>query len=160
MTNPRWTVGTLKNFIRGRTFSEENRKSLGLVYINTGPSHVIWFYCCPYTCVRIELNVSPSVIDIPQQFHVHYIPLIVPYTPHVTPFSLYQHWTLSCHMILLLFIYRIRIELNVSHSVIDIPWRFHVRYITLIVSYTPHFTPFSQYNHWNLSCHMILVLPI
>jgi hypothetical protein len=52
-----------------------HRTSLGLAYINTGPCHVIWFYCWLYTCITIQLNISPSVIEIPRQIHVRYIPL-------------------------------------------------------------------------------------
>jgi hypothetical protein len=82
-----------------------HRLSLGLVYINIRPCHIIWFYRCSYTCIRIQLNVSPSLFDISRQFDVRYNPLLVPYTPDITRISLYKHQTLSYHMILPLFIY-------------------------------------------------------
>jgi hypothetical protein len=82
------------------------RTSLGLVYINTGPCHFIWFCFCSYTGIGIQFTVSPALFHISRQFDVRYIPLIVPYTPHVSRFSLHKHWNLSCYMILLLFIYR------------------------------------------------------
>jgi hypothetical protein len=72
-----------------------HRLSLGLVYINTGPCHIIWFYRCSYTCIRIQLNVSPSLFDISRQFDVRYNPLLVPYTQDITPISLYELQTLS-----------------------------------------------------------------
>jgi hypothetical protein len=50
--------------------------------------------------------VSTSLFDISRQFNVRYNLLLVPYTLHVTRISPYKHSTLSCHMILLLFIYR------------------------------------------------------
>jgi hypothetical protein len=74
--------------------------------IKTGPCHDIWFYCCSYTGIRNQHNVSPSLFDISRQFDVHYNPLLVPYTLHVTRVSPYKHWSLSCHMSLLFFIYR------------------------------------------------------
>jgi hypothetical protein len=37
--------------------------SLGLVHINTGPCHVIRFYCCSYTGISNHHNVSPSLFD-------------------------------------------------------------------------------------------------
>jgi hypothetical protein len=80
--------------------------SLGLVHINTGSCHVIWFYCCSYTGVSNHHNVSPSLFDISRQFDVRYNQLLVPCTLHVTRISLYKYWILSCHMTLLLFIYR------------------------------------------------------
>jgi hypothetical protein len=83
-----------------------NYTSLGLVHINTGPFHVIWFYCCSYTGISNQHNVSPSLFHISRQFDVRYNPFLVPYTQHVTRISPYKHWTLSCHIILLLFIYR------------------------------------------------------
>jgi hypothetical protein len=81
-------------------------KSLWLVYINTEPSHVIWFYYCSYTGISKHHNVSLSLFDISRQFDVRYNPFLVPYSLHVTRIIPYKHWTLSCHMILLLFIYR------------------------------------------------------
>jgi hypothetical protein len=54
-----------------------------LVHINTGPCHVIWFYCCSYTGISNQHNVSPSLFDISRQFDVRYNDL------------------LSCHMSLL-----------------------------------------------------------
>jgi hypothetical protein len=83
-----------------------HRTSLRLVNINTETFHVIRFYCCSYTGISKQHNVSPSLFDISRQFGVCYNPLLVPYTPHVTRFSVYKDRTLSCHMILLLFIYR------------------------------------------------------
>jgi hypothetical protein len=80
--------------------------SLGLVHINTGPCHVIYFFCCSYTGISNQHNVSPLLFDIYRQFDVGYNPLLVPYTPHVTRVSTYKLWSLSCHMILLMFIYR------------------------------------------------------
>jgi hypothetical protein len=74
--------------------------------LNTGRCHVIWFYCCSYTGISNHHNVSPSLFDISRQFDVCYNPLLVPYTLHVTRVSTYKHWTLSCLMTLLLFIYR------------------------------------------------------
>jgi hypothetical protein len=79
--------------------------SLGLFHINTGRSHVTCFYCCSYTGIRNQHNVSPSLFDISRQFDVGHNPLLVLYTLHVTRISPYKHWSLSCHMILLLFIY-------------------------------------------------------
>jgi hypothetical protein len=80
--------------------------SLGLVYINTGPCHVISFYCCSYTDICNPHDVSPSLFVISRQFDVRYNPFLVPYTLYGTRISAYKHWCLSCHIILLLFIYR------------------------------------------------------
>jgi hypothetical protein len=83
-----------------------HRTSPRLFYINRGPCHVMWFYGCSYTGVSNHHNVSPSLNDTSRQFDVRYNPLLVPHTPHVIRICLNKHWTLSCHMILLLFIYR------------------------------------------------------
>jgi hypothetical protein len=80
--------------------------SFGLVHINTGRCHVIWFYCCTYTGISNQHNVSPSLFNISRQFDVRYNPLLVSYTLHVTRISLYKYWTQSCHIILLLSVYR------------------------------------------------------
>jgi hypothetical protein len=68
--------------------------SLGLVHINTGPCHVIWFYCCSYTDICNHHKVSPWLFDISRHFDVRYNPHLVPYTQHVTRVSPYKHWTL------------------------------------------------------------------
>jgi hypothetical protein len=76
-----------------------------LFHINTGRSYVICFYCCSYTGICNQHNVSPSLFYISRQFDVGYNPLLVLYTLHVTRIIPYKHRTLSCHIILLLFIY-------------------------------------------------------
>jgi hypothetical protein len=132
--------------------------SLGLVYITARPCHIIWFYHCSYTGISIQFTVSPSLFHISRQFDVRYNPLIVPYTPHVTGFSLYKHWTLSCYMILLLIIYRYKYSAYRTPSPFHISRQFDVRYNPLLVPYTPHITRFSLYNLQTLSYHMILPL--
>jgi hypothetical protein len=83
-----------------------HRTSLGVVYINTGHCQVIWFYCCSYKGICIQFNVYPSLFPILSQCDVRYNALLVKYTLHVTRVSSYKHWSLSCHMILLLLIYK------------------------------------------------------
>jgi hypothetical protein len=68
--------------------------------------YVIWIYCCSYTVISNQHNVSPSLFDISRQFDMRYNSNLVPYTLHVTRVSPNKHRSLSCHMILLLFIYR------------------------------------------------------
>jgi hypothetical protein len=132
--------------------------SLGLVHINTGPRHGIWFYCCRYTGICNQHNVSPSQFDISRQFDVGYNPLLMPYTLHVTRISLYKHWSLSCHMILSFSHTGISNQHNISPSLFDISRQFDVRYNPLLVPYTLHVTRIRLYKHWTLSCHMILSL--
>jgi hypothetical protein len=135
-----------------------HRTSLGLVYINTGPCQVIWFYCCSYKGICIQLNVSSSIFRILSQCDVRYNPLLVPYTLHVTRISLYKHWSLSCHMILSFSHTGISNQHNISPSLFDISRQFDVRYNPLLVPYTLHVTRIRLYKHWTLSCHMILSL--
>jgi hypothetical protein len=90
--------------------------SLGLVYITTRPCHIIWFFRCSYTCIRIQLTVSPSLFTyldntiwliIPSWCRIHWISLGLVYIT-----------TRPCHII---WFYRcsytcIRMQLNVSPS--------------------------------------------
>jgi hypothetical protein len=128
-------------------------KSLGLVCINIGPSHVIWFYCCLYTGINNHHNVSPSLFDISRQFDVRYNALLVPYTQHVTRVSTYKHW--SCHVIWFCCCSYtgIRNQSNVSPSLFNIITYFDVHYNPLLALYTLHVTRVSTYKHW--SCHVI-----
>jgi hypothetical protein len=89
-----------------RQYDVRYNPSLRLVYMNSRPCHIIWSYSCPYTGISIQFTVSPSLFHISRQFEVRYIPSIVSYTPHATRFCLYKHWSLSCYLTLLLFIYR------------------------------------------------------
>jgi branched-subunit amino acid transport protein AzlD len=130
----------------------------GLGYINIGPCHFILFYCCSYTGISKYHKVSPSLFDISRQLDVHYNPLTVLYTLHVTRISPYKHRTLSCHLILLLFKYCISNHHNISPTLFDISMQFDVSYNPLLVLYTLHVTRISPYKHWTLSCHMILLL--
>jgi hypothetical protein len=134
--------------------------SLRLVYMNSRPCHIIWSYCCPYTDISIQFTVAPSLFHISGQFEVRYIPFIVSYMPHVTRFSLNKHWTLSCYLILPLFIYRYKYQFTVSPSLFHISTQFDVRYYPLLVPYTPHVTRISLYELQTLSYHMILLLAI
>jgi hypothetical protein len=132
--------------------------SLGLVHINTGPCHVIWFYWCSYTSITNHHNVTPSLFGISRQFGVRYNPLLVLHTPHVTPFSLYLHWTLSCHMALCCSYTGICNQHNVSPSLFDISRQCEVRYMPFLVPHAPHVTRISIYKRPTLSCHMALML--
>jgi hypothetical protein len=132
--------------------------SLGLFHINTGRCHVVWFYCFSYTGISNQPNVSPSLFNISTYFDVHYNPILVPYTLHVTRVSAYKHWTLSCHTIYCCSYTGISKRHNVSPSLFDISRQFDVRYNPLLVPYTSHVTRISLYKHWSLSCHMILLL--
>jgi hypothetical protein len=131
--------------------------SLGLVYINTGPCHVIWFYCCSYTGISNQHILSPSLFDISRQFDVRYKPLLVPYTPRVTRIGLIN--TGPCHDIWFYCCSYTGMgnQHNVSPSLIDISRQFDVRYNPFLVSYTPLVTRISLNKHWTLSCHMILL---
>jgi hypothetical protein len=60
------------------SWCRKHRRSPLLVYIYTGPCHVIRFYCCSYTGISNQHNVSPSLFDISRQFAVRYNPLLVP----------------------------------------------------------------------------------
>jgi hypothetical protein len=93
--------------------------------------HVIWFYCCSYTGISNQHNVSPSLFDISRQFEVRYNPLLVPYTLHVARISPNKHW--SCHVVWFCCCSYtgIRNQHNVSPSLFDISTQFR-RYLTYL----------------------------
>jgi hypothetical protein len=132
--------------------------SLGLVYINSRPCHIIRFYRCSYTCIRIQLNVSPSLfryldksicLIIPSWCSIHSISLGLVY---ITIRPCHVIWIYHCSYTC------ISNQYNLSPSQSDIPWQFDVRYNTLLVSYTPHITRISLYKLQTLSYHTILPL--
>jgi hypothetical protein len=136
------------------------RTSLGLVYINTGPCHFIWFYRCSYKCIRIQLNVSPSLfryIDksicfiIPSWCSIHWISLGLVYIT-----------SRPCHIISSYHCSYtgISIQLTVSPSLFHISRQFDMLYNPLLVLYTLHITPISLYELQTLSYHMILLMSI
>jgi hypothetical protein len=140
------------------SWSRKHCTSLGLVHINTGPCHVIWFYSCAYTGRSNQHNVSPSLFDISWQCDVRYNPLLMPYTLHVTRVSPYKHWTLSCHMIYCCSYTGRSNQHNVSPSLFDLSRQFEVRYNPFLVPYTLHVARISLHKQWTQPCHMIWLL--
>jgi hypothetical protein len=135
-----------------------HRISLGLVYINSRPCHIIWFYRCSYTCIRIQLNISPSLFTYLDKSICFIIPSWC--RIHCTSLGLIYITSRPCHII---WFYHcsytgIGIQFTVSPSLFHISRQFEVRYIPFIVSYTPHVTRYSLYKHQTLSYHMILPL--
>jgi hypothetical protein len=135
-----------------------HRISLGLVYITTRPCHIIWFYHCSYTGIRIQLNLSPSLFSyvdksvcfiIPYWFRIYRISLGLVYTN-----------TGSCHFIWFCCCSYSGIsnQLTVSPSLFHISRQFDVRYNPLLVPYIRHITRFSLYKLQTLSYHTILPL--
>jgi hypothetical protein len=119
------------------------RISLGSVYINTRPCHIIWFFCCSYTCIRNQLNVPPSLF----RYLDKSICFIIPSWCRIRRKSLGLVYitTRLCHII---WFYHcsytgISIQLAVSPSLFHISRQFDVRYIPLLALYTPHVTLFS-----------------
>jgi hypothetical protein len=132
--------------------------SLGLVYINSRHSHIIWFYRCSYTCIRIQLNVSPSLFRyldmsicfiIPSLCSIHWISLGLVY---ITTRHCHIIWFYHCSYT------GISIHLNLSLSLFHISRQFDVRYYPFLVPYTPHDSRISIYKHWTLLCYMTLLL--
>jgi hypothetical protein len=132
--------------------------SLGLIHINTGPFHVIWFYCCSYTGISNQHKVSPSLFNISTEFDVRYNPLLVLYTLHVTRISPYKHWTLHVIWFYSFSYTGISNQHNVSPSLYNISTEFDVRYNPFLVPYTLHVTRISPYKHWTLSCHNYFIV--
>jgi hypothetical protein len=132
--------------------------SLGLVHINTGPCHVIWFYCCSYTGISNHHNVSPPLFDISRQFDVRYNPLLVPYALPVTRISPNKHWTLHVIWFYCFSYTGISNQHNVSPSLFDISSQFDVPSNPLLVPSTLQVTRISLHNHWTHLCHMISIL--
>jgi hypothetical protein len=137
-----------------------HRISLGLVYITTRPRHNIWFYRCSYTCIRIQLNVSPSLFRyldmsicfiIPSLCSIHWISLGLVY---ITTRHCYIIWFYHCSYT------GISIHLNLSLSLFHISRQFDVSYYPFLVPYTPHDSRICIYKHWTLLCYMILLLSI
>jgi hypothetical protein len=134
------------------------RIPLRLVYMNSRHCHVIWFYRCSYTCIRIQLNVSPSLFRyldksicfiIPSWCRIHRISLGLVYiTTRTCHIMCFYHCSYT----------GISIQFTVSPSLFVPSRQFDVRYNPLLVPYTPRITRFSQYKLLTLSYHMILPL--
>jgi hypothetical protein len=111
---------------------------------------VIWFYCCSYTGISNQHNISPSLFDICRQFDVRYNPLQVLYALHVTRISPYRHWTLDVIWFYCCSYTGISNQHYISPSLFDICRQFDVRYNPLQVLYALHVTRISPYKHWTL----------
>jgi hypothetical protein len=121
--------------------------SLGLVYINSRPCHIIWFYRCSYTCIRIQLNVSPSLFRyldksicfiIPSWCSIHWISLGLVY---ITTRPSHIIWFYHCSYT------GISIQFSVSLSLFHISRQVDMLYNPLLVPYTTDITRIILYNH-------------
>jgi hypothetical protein len=140
------------------TWSRIHRTSPRLDYIYTGPCHVIWFYCCSYTGISINITYlrryltylhNSMCVIIPSWCRVHCTSLGLGYI-NIGP----------CHIILFYCCSYtgVSIQHNASASLNDISRQLDVRYKSLSVPYTLDVTRISPYKHWTLSCYMILLL--
>jgi hypothetical protein len=132
--------------------------SLRLVYMNSRHCRIIWFYRCSYTCIRIHLNVSPSLFTYQDKsicFIIHSWCRI-----HRMPLRLVYVNSRPCHIIWSYYCpyAGISIQFTVSPLLFVISRQFDVRYNPLIVPYTLHITRISLYILQTLSYHMILPL--
>jgi hypothetical protein len=134
--------------------------SLRLVYMNSRPCHIIWFYDCSYTGISIQLNVSrryftyldnSMCVIIPFWCRIHCISLRL---VHITTRHCHIIWFYHCSYT------GISIQLTVSPSLFHISRQLHVRYNPLLVPYTSHIDRISLYKLQTLSYHMILLLSI
>jgi hypothetical protein len=132
--------------------------SLRLVYMKSRPSHIIWYYCCPYKGICIQFTVSPSLFRYLDKSICFIIPSLC--SIHWISLGLVYMTTRPCHVIwFYCWSYTgISIQLTVSPSIFHISRPFDVRYYPFLVPYTPHDSRISIYKHWSLLCYMTLLL--
>jgi hypothetical protein len=70
-------------------------KSSRLRRANTGPSQIQYNYISWCSCFNIQLNVSPSILVICQQFNAYYTPHFLANTEHNIQLTLYHLWSRS-----------------------------------------------------------------
>jgi hypothetical protein len=115
------------------SWCRKHRTSPRLVYIYTGSCHAICSYCCSYTGIRIQLNVSPSLIAyldksmcviIPSWCRIHSISLGLVYIT-TRPAHIIRFYHCTCT--------GISIQFTVSPSLFHISRQFDVHYNPLLV---------------------------
>jgi hypothetical protein len=76
-----------------RTWSQIQRTSSRLRFVNCGPGHVQCIYSPTYLGFNSQLNVSPSLLEICRQFNASYTANIVPNTAHIHQTTLSELWS-------------------------------------------------------------------
>jgi hypothetical protein len=75
-----------------QTWSQIQRTSTRLRYVNCGPGHIQWNDNTAYSGFNIQLNVSALLLDVSRQFNARYTANVVPYIAHTNQFTLCELW--------------------------------------------------------------------
>jgi hypothetical protein len=91
-----------------RTWSQIQRTSSRLRFVNCGPGHIQWNGNTAYSAFNIQLNVSKLLLEISRQFKERYTANLVPNTAHIIQFTLCELWSRTYAMHLQLHIFRLQ----------------------------------------------------
>jgi hypothetical protein len=89
-----------------QTWSQIQRTSAGLYYVDCGPCHIQWNDSSAYSVFNIQLNVSALLLVISRQRNARYTASMVPNTAHIHQFTLCGLWSRTYTMYLQLRIFR------------------------------------------------------
>jgi hypothetical protein len=91
-----------------QTWSQIQRTSTTLRYVNCGPGHIQCSTSCAYSVFSIQLNVSALLLEISRQFYARYSANLEPNTAHIYHFTLCELWSRTYTMKWQLRIFRLQ----------------------------------------------------
>jgi hypothetical protein len=106
----RWYCRYLENATRDirQTWSQMQRTSSSLRFMNCGPGHVQWTYSCTYSGNNIQLNLTTQLLEICRHLDARYAATLVRYIAHTLQFTLCELWSRPYTMYLQLHIFRLQ----------------------------------------------------
>jgi hypothetical protein len=130
-----------------QTWSQIQRTSTRLRYVNSGPGHIQCIYSTAYSLLNIQLNVSAMLLEISRQFNERYTANMVPNIAHILQFSLCELWSRSYTKYLQLFIFRLQYSAEGSSPAIEgISTIRRALYCKLGAKYSAHPPVFAMWN--------------
>jgi hypothetical protein len=91
-----------------QTWRQIQRTSSTLRNVNCGPAHIQWKYRSAYSGFNIQLNISPTLLEIHRQFNVRYTANMMPNAAHILQLTRPELWSRTYKMNLQLHIFRLQ----------------------------------------------------
>jgi hypothetical protein len=132
-----------------QSWSQIQRTSTRLRYVNCGPGHIQWNDNTAYSGFNIQLNVSALLLDVSRQFNARYAANMVPYITHTNQLNYVNCGSghIQCR-------YSsawsgFNIQLNLSALLLEVSQQFNARYTANVVPYIAHTLQFTLCDMWS-----------
>jgi hypothetical protein len=103
-----------------QTWSQIQRTSSRLRYVNCGPGHIQWNDNTAYSGFNIQLNVSKLLLKTSRKFKERHTSNIVPHTTHIIQFTLCEPVVSTIYNVVTVLLYIFRLQYSTKRFCSDI----------------------------------------